>query len=634
MRKFLVLVLSICCVFAFSQTAFAAATVDEYDPAQIILPFEKVWDDNGDAADLRPDTVTVKLYRYTGDSYTEADLFETATVKASEDWKYDFDVTGNAFYADSTALGGYRAYKFAVAEDPIENYSEVTSAHVDPYVELTIAGGTGSWDRVEPNNQLEHSIVTSTYPMSFVVMKHGYSSVVWSPDELSAFEQGILFNAIKTHEGFGGLDISNAVFVSGVGTSAYGMTIQADKIVFDAHPVWSFYAVGSYTRSTPDQYAASITNEVTTTSVSVSKEWNDGDNQDGIRPGSVTVQLLADGAAVSGKTVTLSDSAGWSATFDNLPVTQDGKTIVYTVEEVKSSVITGTNQPGEYKDEVSGDAANGFVITNTHTPETVDISVSKEWSDGVDQDAIRPDSVEVTLLADGVPVSGAEALVLSDANDWTASWNGMPKYAAGELIDYTVEESLTDVVTGTDGLGTYAFEISGDIANGFLVVNTHTPATTEVFVVKYWEDEDNAEGARPDTITVRLLADGTEIDSADITEADDWAATFTDLPVYKDGTTITYTVTEDAVTGYTPEVTGSVEDGFVITNTYTPAPEPTPTPDPDDPTPDPDNPAPTPTPAPDDAPSTGDPFALGLCLALMLLSAAAIGGRMACVRKR
>ncbi len=56
--------------------------------------------------------------------------------------------------------------------------------------------------------------------------------------------------------------------------------------------------------------------------------------------------------------------------------------------------------------------------------------------------------------------------------------------------------------------------------------------------------------------------------------AGNWTGTFSNLPKYKDGVPITYTVTEASVTGvdmskYTVAITGDVTSGFTITNTNT-----------------------------------------------------------------
>lgn len=84
-------------------------------------------------------------------------------------------------------------------------------------------------------------------------------------------------------------------------------------------------------------------------------------------------------------------------------------------------------------------------------------------------------------------------------------------------------------------------------------------------VEKVWEDSNNAGGKRPDYITIRLYADGKQVDTKTVTAKDDWKGSFTNLPKYADGKEITYTITEDTVPGYTPEV-----DGYNVTNSYTP----------------------------------------------------------------
>ncbi|KXU09182.1 Cna B-type domain-containing protein [Streptococcus gallolyticus] len=96
---------------------------------------------------------------------------------------------------------------------------------------------------------------------------------------------------------------------------------------------------------------------------------------------------------------------------------------------------------------------------------------------------------------------------------------------------------------------------------------TNKQSTTSVNVQKIWDDNDNADGIRPENITVHLLANGEVVQTATITADSDgnWSHTFTDLPEYKDGQAITYTVAEDAVAGYTTTV-----DGYTIINTHEP----------------------------------------------------------------
>ncbi|MEI3024034.1 MAG: Cna B-type domain-containing protein [Streptococcus sp.] len=55
---------------------------------------------------------------------------------------------------------------------------------------------------------------------------------------------------------------------------------------------------------------------------------------------------------------------------------------------------------------------------------------------------------------------------------------------------------------------------------------------------KVWDDAQNQDGLRPSTITVHLLANGEEVQTATLSgEGDTWSHSFTDLPVYKNGQT-------------------------------------------------------------------------------------------------
>lgn len=103
-----------------------------------------------------------------------------------------------------------------------------------------------------------------------------------------------------------------------------------------------------------------ITNTHTpaTTAVRVNKVWNDSNNQDGIRPASVVVSLLANGQA-TGQTVTLDASNNWTAEFTGLPEFEAGRKISYTVDEL--------NVPAGYTKAIAANGDNDFTITNSHT---------------------------------------------------------------------------------------------------------------------------------------------------------------------------------------------------------------------------------------------------------------------------
>lgn len=288
-----------------------------------------------------------------------------------------------------------------------------------------------------------------------------------------------------------------------------------------------------------------VTNTMDNPKISVSgvKTWDDADNQDGKRPTSITIKLLADGVETKQtKTVSANDQGEWKYTFDNLDTFDStGKRITYSVSEVPIDGYTPTY--------------DGMNVSNAYTPEKVNVEGTKTWNDANNQDGIRPDAVTVHLWADGKN-TGKTANVTADGA-WKYSFTDLDKFAAGEEIAYTVTEDAVDGYTTA--------------IDGFNITNTHEVAKRKVEVTKVWNDADNQDGVRPDKVTVHLLADGTDTGkSIEIEPAADgsWKGSFTGLDKFKAGKEIAYTITEDAVDGYTAANSGDANTGYTVTNTH------------------------------------------------------------------
>ena len=277
---------------------------------------------------------------------------------------------------------------------------------------------------------------------------------------------------------------------------------------------------------------ATITDKKAVTTVSGTKTWKDNDDQDGKRPDSIKVNLLANGKVVQSKTVKASDN--WKYSFTNLPEFENGKKITYTVMEDAVAGYTST--------------VDGYNVTNNHTPATVKVSGAKTWNDNNNQDGIRPSSITVNLLANGQQVASKK---VSASDNWQYSFDNLAAYANGKKITYTVTEDAVAGYTST--------------VDGYNVTNNHTPATVKVSGTKTWNDNNNQDGIRPSSITVNLLANGQQVASKKVSASDNWQYSFDNLAAYANGKKITYTVTEDAVAGYTSTV-----DGYNITNTHNP----------------------------------------------------------------
>ncbi len=290
-----------------------------------------------------------------------------------------------------------------------------------------------------------------------------------------------------------------------------------------------------------------ITNSYTpeTTQITVTKQWNDNNNQDGKRPESVEVELYKNGVA-TGETKELTGDT-WTASFTNLPVYENGQEITYTVKEV--------NVPDGYTVSGDGTEENSYTITNTHTPEVTSVNVNKVWSDNDNQDGVRPDSIQVQLVKEvGGETTELEdkIITLSDDNQWKGTFDNLPVNENGEKITYTIKEFT---VSG------YAVNITQNSENNFTITNTHTPGTTSVTVNKVWDDKDDQDGLRPDSIEVELLKNGEPTGNIlTLNEENHWTGTFNNLPIKENGVEIEYTVRENTqIEGYTTEITENTE---------------------------------------------------------------------------
>ena len=108
-----------------------------------------------------------------------------------------------------------------------------------------------------------------------------------------------------------------------------------------------------------------------TTSLGVNKVWNDANNQDGSRPGSITVHLVKNGVKTN-QSATLNAANNWSNAnaFTNLPVYENGMKITYGVQEDVPSGYTVTTD--------GVDKNRNITLTNTHHPNNKEVWFSKQ----------------------------------------------------------------------------------------------------------------------------------------------------------------------------------------------------------------------------------------------------------------
>lgn len=230
-----------------------------------------------------------------------------------------------------------------------------------------------------------------------------------------------------------------------------------------------------------------------------------------------------------------------------------------------SKVIISENYAGTRG---GGIGSNGNVYIGT--VETIKVTAKKTWNDDNNKAGKRPSSINVALYR-AVEGSGAEPIYIGynsvepDADgNWSTTFNNLAKFNNDDkAFVYTVKEKF-DEQKPIEYISESTGSVSGQ--DGKLeIVNTYE--TTEISGSKTWNDNNNKDGKRPNSITIRVLKNGKkEVASKEVKEADDWAWKFTGLAKYENGKPITYTIKEDAVKNYSSEVSG-----YNVTNTYKPS---------------------------------------------------------------
>lgn len=226
-------------------------------------------------------------------------------------------------------------------------------------------------------------------------------------------------------------------------------------------------------------------------------------------------------------------SANGSLPLTGLPVGE------YTVKE-KPTDIPGYTLNTTYKTDaataepttekatvtVTANTDATVTVTNTYTKDTTSVTVTKEWNDNLVK-ALRPESVTVQLMKNGVPVDGA-LVVLDDNNQWSHTWTDLPMYNdTGSKITYSVKEvnvpaGYTVAVNPVATAATPTFTIT-NTAN---VVEAPEIVPASLTVIK--KDADN--GALLKGAKFTLIPEGGKATDAAFAETDEnGKAVFTDL---------------------------------------------------------------------------------------------------------
>lgn len=481
-----------------------------HDPITIDIVGEKVWLDNNNNDNSRPESITVKLFANEKEVKSLKVTNETVVANKPNTWLYEFK--------DLPKYENGKEINYTVKEEKVNNYETsynknnkfiIINTHENEQIKLS---GTKTWN--DNNNQ--DGIRPASIEVT-LIGRVGEKTVYTSEKIEVSADTNWTYEFEKLDKFYEGKEIIYSVIEENV--KGYSVEYNGLDII-----------------NTHIPEVISITGE---------KVWDDSDNQDGIRPEKITVILnktvTGNTAKVAENIVEEDETGNWTFTFENLPKYENGKEISYTLEEVDVNGYTS-----EIKD---------YKITNTHAPETVTFNIVKEWYDYENNDGIRPNSITVRIKADDEEVAKA---ILSEENNWNAIFENLPKYKNGIEINYEIVEDEVEGYTPT-----ISNPIKENDNNVTVVIkNTHEKETTEIVIEKVWDDVGN-ENKRPDSITVNIYANGELFETVEITAENNWQLKLENLQKYFSGEEIIYTIEEVELEDYVTDY-----EGYTIINSY------------------------------------------------------------------
>jgi len=223
-------------------------------------------------------------------------------------------------------------------------------------------------------------------------------------------------------------------------------------------------------------------------------------------------------------------------------------------DDAEARFVGWTDKDGKAIAEGTGYAAPEATYEKTE-PLIVDLypvyETEKEveiiFEDDDNRDGIRPESVTVELIRNGEATGDTKKIVSG-----TAKFTGLKAFdSKGNQISYTVSEIVPEG---------YEAEIEETVSKD-TIKNIHSSAKISIEGQKIWDDNDNNDGKRPESIKIVVKANGKDTAVSEVTADTDWAFSFTDLYEFEAGEKINYSLDEEEVAEYTATI-----EGYVVTN--------------------------------------------------------------------
>ena len=532
----------------------------EVPDEKVTVKVKKVWEDNNNAASKRPAAIKVQLKN------NAAIVREERVTGSGSEWKYTFenvskyngygDVINYSVEEIEDKTEDLKFYEKKITGDKDSEYVITNKFKVpDEKIDINV---NKTW---EDNNNSANKRPTSIK----YILKGGAAEAeeLVSGNRTTDANWSYKFKNVNKYD-------NNANEIQ--------YTLEEQEVNDNDLKFYTKKVSGEQTNGFAVVNKFTVPNEKVT--VKVSKTWDDNNNTANKRPSSIKYEVLNGNNQIVASKVQSGNkntADGWSHNFELHKYDALGNEEVYNVQEVE----VNQNDFKFYRATVSGNYKSGFTVTNKfEVPnEEVTPKISVEWKDNSNQNNKRPTSVKIQVKdEEGRIVKESPVTGLITEESWKKIFENVPKYNKnGDPINYTITEEPNN----PNDLEFYTTTTSGNITNGFKVVNTYAvPGTTiNLKANKKWVDGHNAKNKRPKSIKIEVRNNNEVIADKEVkgdrTTDANWEVEFKNLPKYNPttGTENVYTVTESEVNPGELMYYTSAVNGNTITNTIKPLTE-------------------------------------------------------------
>lgn len=524
------------------------------------------WDDHSDQDGYRPDQVYVELYA--DGVLVPGDNYKVLIDGDGDMWTYTF---GDMPEYTAGAKGQETVYTIKVVE---VNEGELYGRYIltGNALNQNKVKYTAAYEEKEPIATLTHEIDTTTRTLS----------IEWGDDDNNdnSRPDRVLVSLYKSVDGTNWTLVDDTFVLTATPNNWRHTVSGLDKYTDGGTEIQ--YRIGlnpgqSFVQENGGTYASSVTGTMlrlvrdnTLTYVTARVDWEDNEDQDNIRPTSLGLELYAkygdaEPVLVANSTMIVTEDTGWATTWTSLPLMSGGKYVEYSVKVVGMPDGYEALYASESSDPTGQIPDNILLVQMVHDQKLMDREVKVVWNDNSNNGGKRPASLPVAIYANGVLVPGSDTTLTTanaaegDGNTWTYTYKDLPVNQGGAPIDYTVA-----IYGAYENSASYT-----ELTAGLTLYMSMQPITQDLDLNFYFDDNSNADGARPTRLKITLTANGetvTSVDPVTITRPDDGAKdAFYKLPIFSAGTEkINYGVVVEMLAGgegYTYDVTGNGEGG-------------------------------------------------------------------------